>query len=250
MWNGRRVWLASTRPADRVQDVDAAEIAFVVSDDDAVAGGDRRDDCGSINGGIPNNAEKIRMWVLDGSDDGSVAYKIGEVTGGIMGKIPVEDRWLNDLRLFQTASGYNLRLRDERRASNRDLERFFFKATRALNPDLFIEPGANDAVSSRRARRYLPSARIMAFEANPVAYDHFNAAYGNASHRVEYIHKALSDRTGVTEFFVHIGADGQPISNGQASLLQRLDGIVEKKVSVECAKLDDEVGSDFHKCAI
>ena len=80
---------------------------------------------------------------------------------------------LFELSLLSSASYYDLSDRESRLRSVRDLEGLFLRMCRAARPTLFIEAGAKDAATSRRARRYLPNARIIAYEANPHTYGRF-----------------------------------------------------------------------------
>ncbi len=123
-----------------------------------------------------------------------------------------------DLALLANAPNYDLEHPEERARSVRDLEQLFFRAIRLLQPGVFIEAGAKDATASRRARRYLPDARIVAFEANPYVHERFRERNEEPVHRMEYRHLALSDTAGEVTFNVMRGADGRPLANGKGSL--------------------------------
>jgi FkbM family methyltransferase len=156
-----------------------------------------------------------------------------------------------DLNLFGTAQHYDLRERAERSRSASDLARFFFRVVRACQPSLFIDAGAKDAGSSRRARRYLQTARIVAFEANPYTYKRFSSI-SKPEHRVEYVHLALSDNDGLVTFNVRKSAEGTPIADGRGSLLRRRDEEHgHEEVTVPAATLD-KFFSDFpfDSCAL
>jgi FkbM family methyltransferase len=157
-----------------------------------------------------------------------------------------------DLSTLGNAPNYDLRDPAERRRSVRDLERLFFQSVRALRPELFIEAGAKDARSSRRARRHLPDARIVAFEANPYVYERFRGRNAKRSRRVEYLHLALSDTPGEVTFNVRKGADGAPLADGRGSIKD----LVEyehgtEAVTVESTTLDTFfTGWDGGSCAM
>lgn len=123
-----------------------------------------------------------------------------------------------DLALLANAPNYDLREPDERQRSVRDLEQLFFRAIRVLVPELFIEAGAKDATASRQARRYLPDARIVAFEGNPYVHERFRATNDDQRHRLEYRHLALTDRPGEVTFNVMKAPNGTPMANGKGSL--------------------------------
>jgi len=144
-----------------------------------------------------------------------------------------------DLAMMSTAIKYDLTDKAEKARSVRDLSRLFFQVGSILGVDLFVEAGAKDAASSRRARRRIDPNRIVAFEANPYVYDRFaEANSGEAG--VEYEHLALSEEPGSVTFNVMCSDDGTPKANGQASLLKREgqsdDGFVE--VTVDATTLD------------
>jgi FkbM family methyltransferase len=159
-----------------------------------------------------------------------------------------------DLALMSAAAHYDLRERSERLRSNRDLEELFFHLVKLLKPDLFVEAGAKDAESSRRARRYVPDARIVAFEANPYTYRRFERLYRrrNAKLGVEYLHLALSDSPGTRVFNVRRAASGRPVADGQGSLLLREDHEPgHERVSVRTTTLDTHFrGPEHGTCAM
>ena len=144
-----------------------------------------------------------------------------------------------DLLTLNTAVFYELDEKSDRRRSVRCLEKFFFKACGNLGPQVFIEAGAKDASSARRARSYLPSARIVAFEANPVNFDSFQADPKNTELDVEYLNYALSSSDGSVVFHVRT-IDGLKAIDGQGSMLPRAreDGIETTSVEVAAVRLD------------
>lgn len=157
-----------------------------------------------------------------------------------------------DLAMMSTASKYDLNEPAEKARSCRDLSRLFFHLASILEVDLFVEAGAKDAASSRRARRLLDPKRIVAFEANPYTHERFaQATSGDAG--VEYEHLALSDEPGTVTLHVLRTADGRARADGQASLFERQhkadDGFVE--VSVRSTTLDTHfAGYDFARAAL
>jgi FkbM family methyltransferase len=159
---------------------------------------------------------------------------------------------LHDLNLLGTAANYDLTDKADRRRSFADLSKFFLSATRALSPGLFIEAGAKDASTSRRARRYLDHARIVAFEANPYTYEAFRSKNGDDS-GIEYVHLALSDKPGPVTFNVRLFEDGKPRPDGHGSLMERDDSYDSDftPVTVEATTLDDFFADyEFDSCAL
>ncbi len=124
-----------------------------------------------------------------------------------------------EIAMMATAAKYNLDDRCHRRHSNSSLVQLFFKLMEVVEIDLFVEAGAKEGDTSRRVKTKFPTARVVAFEANPYTYAQFQEINLNAG--VEYLNLALSDHTGPTTFNVHRDESGAPIANGQASLLKR-----------------------------
>jgi FkbM family methyltransferase len=127
---------------------------------------------------------------------------------------------LHDLRLLATASNYDLRHKEERKRSRRDLSRLFFWLHRIVEPDLFIEAGAKEASASRRALQYYDGARVVAFEANPFTFAEFRGENEDVE-GLEYLHLALSDRPGEVSFNVRTDEEGAPQADGHGSIMDR-----------------------------
>lgn len=121
------------------------------------------------------------------------------------------------LRLMNLAYKYDLENLKDRALSNRDLSRLFFDLCYHAEIDLFIEAGAMDASTSRRAREWFPEVRVVAFEASPTTFEQFKER--NAE--IEYLNLALTDTPGPVEFLVRAGSSGEHLVDGKASLLPR-----------------------------
>lgn len=157
----------------------------------------------------------------------------------------------HDLALLASSSNYDLTNSADRLQSTYDLQRLFLQIVRIFEPDLFIEAGAKDAGISRRARTFLPSARVVAFEANPFTHRRFDVMHDNAAVGVEYLHLALSEQAGTVTFNLLAAEDGTPAADGNGSLLRHEappNGFVE--VNVEAVTLDGFFGDSFTQCAL
>src|SRR6187549_1082859 len=73
-------------------------------------------------------------------------------------------------RLIHDAAYYDLDSKRERDRSTRDLASLFFQLVDVFQPDLFIEAGAKDGSASLRARKAMPTPRVVAFEGNPYTH--------------------------------------------------------------------------------
>lgn len=144
-------------------------------------------------------------------------------------------------QLSARASLYDLRDRADRARSAADLRKMFFALLPVVAPDLFIEAGAHDGSGARRARRLLPNARVVAYEANPHNHARFAKRHNFAALRVEYLLSALSDSDGPITFKV-LTADrhsAQGVHSGRSSLMLRDDPKAEyETVTVPGLRLD------------
>lgn len=156
-----------------------------------------------------------------------------------------------DIGMFSVAQSYDLSRKEERQRSVSNLENLFFRTIRELKPDVFIEAGAKDGGTSRRARTYLPDAKITAFEANPYTYERFAPSFKDKSDGVTYLHRALSDADGQVTFNVRVFG-GKPSADGQGSMLKSQEATADSKaVTVAASRLDSHFKpASFDRCAI
>jgi len=143
--------------------------------------------------------------------------------------------------LSTRAAFYDLRDRAERARSAADLRKMFFALLPQVAPDLFVEAGAHDGSSARRARKLLPEASVIAFEANPYNHARYSKAHDFNALKVDYRLAALSDSEGPVTFKV-LTADqhsAQGVYSGRSSLLFREDPKADyDSVTVPGVRLD------------
>lgn len=133
-------------------------------------------------------------------------------------------------------------------ASNDYTNFLFFEIQKAIQPSLSIEAGAHDAPFSRQIAGHFPNTKVMAFEASPVIYMHYDAVIDYSKFRVEYINKAISAKDGHVDIDTIIDPkSGKPLISGSGSILNRdrllFLGETIKKVSVESTSLDNIIAS-------
>jgi FkbM family methyltransferase len=159
---------------------------------------------------------------------------------------------LHDLRLLATVTSYDLRDRQERRRSARDLAQLFLRLCESIEPDLMVEAGANSARTSRRVKRRVGTARVVAFEANPYTFERYRLDNPPES-GIEYLHLALGDRSGQVRLNVRRTEDGAPRADGHGSLMERPDDYEHdfESVTVPATNLDEFFGSGtYRRCAL
>lgn len=145
-------------------------------------------------------------------------------------------------QILWTSAHYDLSDKKERIRSVTELEHYFIRLCNVLQPDIFIEAGAHNAALSGRMRRYLKSARIVAFEANPENYENFKNARHIREHDIEYVNKALSDSEGTMTF--NVIDDGRGHADKQGSLITRAEDTASRAIEVDALRMDSYISSD------
>jgi len=160
--------------------------------------------------------------------------------------------FLYELQLHSAAAFFDLTSKDGRHASVKAVEHFFFQLCNVFSPQLFVEAGAEDARVSRRARRYLPEARIVAFEANPHNFETHEPRL-NKKDRIEYLNLALDEDSGSVQFQlqVEVGGSAVDVREGSHSLLKRADAVARyEQISVPAVSLDQFFAGPIAPCVL
>lgn len=128
-----------------------------------------------------------------------------------------------------------------RKELSQRVEQAFLELCRDLKPTLSLELGAHEATFSRWIKRELPSARCVAFEANPFVHEKYAAGLAEAG--VEYVGKALAAENGTVELTIptYVWKRARKITNRMASLGHHRDAKDATVVQVPSVRLDDEV---------
>ena len=117
----------------------------------------------------------------------------------------------------------------------------FRSIARATDPTLTLEIGAFEASFSRWVRRELPTARAVAFEANPMVWAHHRDEVSALG--VDYLNLAIGPENGPVTLNVPRDFDGRardPV-NRMASLGSNLRSEEQVAVEVPGVRLDDAV---------
>ena len=123
---------------------------------------------------------------------------------------------------------------------------YFHELIALTKPALFIEAGAYRAEASRRVKHDHPSARVVAFEANPYNHQRYADKLGFAAAGVDYLNLAVTDAAGPATFHLRSREDGEQLRKvtGNSSLLRRQDSDTEyEDLTVEGVTLDGFFGS-------
>ncbi len=100
--------------------------------------------------------------------------------------------------------------------------RLFTGLLRPLRIDVVCDIGSLNGADALRFRRALPTADIIAFEANPQNYQAMLSTPALAQSGIEVLHCAAAEREGSAEFYVvPVGDAGNLARRGMSSLYQR-----------------------------
>lgn len=112
-----------------------------------------------------------------------------------------------------------------------------------LRPAVIADVGSCDGQQARRFKRQRPSARVVAFEANPRNFARMVADRRHPELGVEVLNRAAADGTGEATFFILEERADMPWATGASSLNQRVpestQGLSETPVTVETVRLDE-----------
>tara|TARA_A100001201_G_C4015237_1_gene178870 strand:+ start:47 stop:739 length:693 start_codon:yes stop_codon:yes gene_type:complete len=135
--------------------------------------------------------------------------------------------------------------------SHEELNDRFFTLIDELNPDLFIEAGANNGETSIRVSNQFPSCDIVAYEANEFIYNQSAHLFYNSP--VKYLNVALSDKVGKSKFYITKGSrkGASPFSDGPNyeawnNSLKRKPGRDYQEQEVEIDTIDNNFKDSKH----
>ncbi len=144
------------------------------------------------------------------------------------------------VQLVHTSVNYDLRKGSERQRSAANLQTLLIDLTAASHRPVFLECGAKDADLSRRMREKVPHCEVIAFEANPRAFETFKAQHDFEAAGVDYRNVALADADGRIPFRLYktIGDKEIGETEGRHSLLVRQGENTYEEFDVEARTLD------------
>jgi FkbM family methyltransferase len=138
----------------------------------------------------------------------------------------------------------------DRKELSQRVERAFLELCRDLRPTLSLELGAHEATFSSWIKREVPTARCLAFEANPFVHEKYAAALAEAG--VDYRAQAIAAENGTVELTIptYVFKKARKITNRMASLGQHRDAKDATVVEVESVRLDDQVDVGPHDVVV
>lgn len=109
-----------------------------------------------------------------------------------------------------------------------------------LKPDVILDIGSMDGSDSRKFKNLVPTADVIAFEANPNNYQAMSADTTLQKARIRVVHQLVSNQEGSRSFFIQ-----QPISpaaefnRGTSSAMRRSEqGMETLEVNLDAVRID------------
>jgi FkbM family methyltransferase len=129
---------------------------------------------------------------------------------------------------------------------NDRIRRAFITIVKHLQPDLLLEIGAHEGSFSQRMKKLLPSARSVAFEANPTVFERHRARLQKLN--IEYVQACVAAEVGRQTLSI-------PVREGRAraaggSIMERAEKEQFETLEVESLRLDDFLGEDSAKKSV
>lgn len=118
-----------------------------------------------------------------------------------------------------------------------------------LEPDLVLDIGSQDGADSKRFRKLLPQADIVAFEGNPGHYDAMLEDQEIGRKRIRVVHSLVSDTQGKRSFFLQRPVAGaQHFNRGTSSLTRRdEDEAIAEEVLLDSVRIETFLAREYPK---
>ncbi len=124
----------------------------------------------------------------------------------------------------------------------------FGSILRMASADCVCDIGSRDGDQSLFFKHLLPSARVFAFEANPINFKKMQAKPALNEAGIELHGKAVSNENGTARFnVVDVDYDDPNSNKGISSLLVRDDLKIKMKVEIPSVRIDDFIAQHFPK---
>jgi len=109
-----------------------------------------------------------------------------------------------------------------------------------LEPDVILDVGSMDGADSKKFKKLIPKAEIIAFEGNPNNYRAMCADVELQSLGVRIVHRLVSNLAGHRSFFVQRPINASAgFNRGTSSAMQRNEqGMVTEEVHLDAVRLD------------
>lgn len=116
-----------------------------------------------------------------------------------------------------------------------------------LKPDVVLDIGSMDGSDSKRFRKLLPRADIVAFEGNPYNHRAMLEDPEIARKRIRVVNSLVSDSEGPHSFFVQRPvADEGHFNRGTSSLIRRDEaGLTTEEVRLDAVRIDSFLVRDY-----
>lgn len=116
-----------------------------------------------------------------------------------------------------------------------------------LDPDVILDVGSMDGSDSKKFKRLVPKAEVVAFEGNPNNYRAMCADAELQKLEVRIVHRLISDVAGNRSFFVQRPINtATRFNRGTSSAMQRSEeGMATEEVHLDAVRLDSFLTQEY-----
>lgn len=116
-----------------------------------------------------------------------------------------------------------------------------------LDPDVVLDVGSMDGADSKRFRKLLGKAEIVAFEANPANYSLINSDKEIQNQKIRVVNRLVAGKEGDQSFFIQRPSqETNTFNRGTSSALPRTEpGMVNEEVRVSSVRLDSFLNNEY-----
>ena len=118
-----------------------------------------------------------------------------------------------------------------------------------LEPDLVLDIGSQDGADSKRFRKLLPQAELVAFEGNPGHIDAMREDAEIGRRRIRVVHSLVSETQGKRSFFLQRPVAGaQHFNRGTSSLTRRDENeAIAEEVLLDSVRIETFLAREYPK---
>ena len=116
-----------------------------------------------------------------------------------------------------------------------------------LDPDVILDVGSMDGSDSRKFKKLIPNAEVVAFEGNPTNYQAMCADINLRQLGIRVVHRLVSNQEGTRSFFVQRSVNATSgFNKGTSSAMQRSEqGMETEEVYLDAVRIDSFLKQEY-----
>lgn len=117
-----------------------------------------------------------------------------------------------------------------------------------FDPDVILDVGSMDGSDSRKFKKLIPDAEVVAFEGNPINYQAMCADVGLQQLGIRIIQRLVSNQEGSRSFFVQRSTSASAgFNRGTSSAIRRSEQNVEtEEIHLDAVRIDSFLTQEYY----